>query len=435
MGTIVNSQHLVLAGNGAGVVHDATLSGYGTFDSPLGALFPEVSHDSTLSGNGLTTPLTVNFPTIQHDNTISGNGYTEPLGALIPNTAVVSDNSLTGNGTVSSPLGVSSELSLTKLTLGNTVVSSNKIQMMDSSGAVTVTPEQIRDWDSKTTNLYVNTDNLSGNGSNALPLGIKNWATIPGSYGTACISNNNIYLSGQNSAQAKLALTNYGSTPYLELSTSGETATMDIDDINRVKECLTIKHDYDMWGSEFNRNFSALTAHNGATLVDKSAVRDVSPVQSNDIYYPTKYYENDYMIYTTMPIYRNGGADMHYTMYNESGVYDSGSKYLLGAETHTHHTYSMNIRTKNFQQPWAGLTTFGLKDYVNSYTFIMPSNWIFESGWIEFKDASGESNYLPCYSGCWYTVGKEYAAESNSNYYTWKLLNSGVNIFLDSNQP
>lgn len=430
MGTIVNSQHLVLAGNGAGVVHDATLSGYGTFESPLGALFPEVSHDSTLSGNGLTTPLTVNFPTIQHDSTISGNGYTEPLGALIPDTAVVSDNSLTGNGTVSSPLGVSSELSLTKVTLGNTVVSSNKIQMMDSSGAVTVTPEQIRDWDSKTTNLYVNTDNLSGNGSSALPLGIKNWAIISGSYGTASISNNDIHLSGQNSAQAKLALTNYGSTPYLELSNSGETATMNIYDVNRVKECLTIKHDYDMWGSEFNRTYSALSAHNGATLVDKSAVE-----QSNDIYYPTKYYEDNYMIYTTMPIYRNGGADMYYTMYDENGVYDSGSKYLLGAETHTHHTYTMNIRTKNFQQTWAGLYAYGLRDYVNSFTFIMPSNNVFESGWIELKDASGDSCYLPCQSGCWYTVGKDYVDSQGSNYYEWKLLNSGVMTYLSYNQP
>lgn len=400
-----------------GIVHDDTLSGNGTNSSPLGCIndFSGVTTDSTISGDGVTQPLGIvgvtSFTGVIRDSNLSGDGY-------------------------NSELGLNSSIATDEFIAGNTVMTDNLITMHDSYGDTTVTPTKIRLWDSMGTQGSVVTDNtLTGAGSPEQPLGLKNGATLSGNYGTAYISNYDIHLSGQNSAQAKLALTNYGSTPYLELSNSGETATMDIYDINRVKECLTIKHDYDMWGNEFNRTFSALSAHNGATLVDKSAAGDVSPVQSNDIYYPTKYYENDYMIYTTMPIYRNGGADMHYTMYNESGVYDSGSKYLLGAETHTHHTYSMNIRTKNFQQPWAGLTTFGLKDYVNSYTFIMPSNWIFESGWIELKDASGESNYLPCYSGCWYTVGKEYAAESNSNYYTWKLLNSGVNIFLDSNQP
>jgi hypothetical protein len=133
----------------------------------LGALFPEVSHDSTLSGNGLTTPLTVNFPTILHDNTISGNGYTEALGALIPPLNVNTDNTLTGDGN-STPLGLSSEQTLNKVTLGSTVVSSNKIQMMDSDGVVTVTPTQIRQWDS--------------NSSSPTPITVDNlkFASVPG---------------------------------------------------------------------------------------------------------------------------------------------------------------------------------------------------------------------------------------------------------------
>lgn len=182
MSTIVNSQHLILAGNGVGVSHDNTLSGNGTFESPLGALFPEVSHDSTLSGNGLTTPLTVNFPTILHDDTISGNGYTEALGALIPPLNVNTDNTLTGDGN-STPLGLSSEQNLNKVTLGSTIVSSNKIQMMDNDGVVTVTPTQIRQWDS--------------NSSSPIPVTLDNlkFASVPGdadlSNATATISNRN----------------------------------------------------------------------------------------------------------------------------------------------------------------------------------------------------------------------------------------------------
>ena len=424
MSTIVNSQHLILAGNGVGVSHDNTLSGNGTFESPLGALFPEVSHDSTLSGNGLTTPLTVNFPTILHDDTISGNGYTEALGALIPALNVNTDNTLTGDGN-STPLGLSSEQNLNKVTLGSTIVSSNKIQMMDNDGVVTVTPAQIRQWDSMTAaDVVVNTATMSGDGTNELPLGIKNNAMLSGQYGSAYISNAGFEAQGQNNSIAKLGLTNYGSTPYLQLSNNSESETLYISDISRMKEAVNIKNSGDLWNGDFNRVYSALTAHNGITLVDASA-NDGSPTDFNNVYYQTQYYPSYSGIsFATTPQAVFGGAKFRYIDYTSAGAQDSGTKFLLGGETLSHVTMTFND-TANFNLPWAGMSLWGQKDYVESITFVMPSNYSFESGTIQLKNKHGDSYYLTAESGCWYTVSKVYNDASDMTKFSWQLLNSG----------
>ena len=424
MSTIVNSQHLILAGNGIGVSHDNTLSGNGTFESPLGALFPEVSHDSTLSGNGLSTPLTVNFPNILHDNTISGNGYTEALGALLPTLNVNTDNSLTGDGN-STPLGLSSEQNLNKVTLGSTIVSSNKIQMMDNNGAVTVTPTQIRQWDSMSAaDVVINTATLSGNGTNELPLGIKNNAMISGQYGSASITNASFEVNGQNNSIAKLGVTNYGATPYLQLANNSDSETLYISDISRMKEAVSIRNSGDLWNGDFNRVYSALTAHNGITFVDATA-NDGSPNDFNNVYYPSEYFSSDSAIsYVTTPQPAFGGAKFRYIDYTSAGAEDSGTKFLLGGETLSHVTMTFND-TANFNLPWAGMNFWGQKEYLESITFVMPSNYSFESGTIQLKNKHGDSYYLTAESGCWYTVSKVYNDNSDMTKFAWQLLDSG----------
>ena len=180
MGTIVNSQHLVLGSNsGFSLHHDSTLSGNGTWTEPLGVLFPDVSHDSSMSGNGVSTPLSVNYPDINHDGTLSGNGYDEPLGVNFPETNLNLDSSLSGNGKTT-PLGVNSVQNLDKVTLGNTVVSSNNIQMMDGDGVVNITPSSIRQWNLGGNIVY--DSNMSGIGSTAEPIGLN--SSVQLKYGT-----------------------------------------------------------------------------------------------------------------------------------------------------------------------------------------------------------------------------------------------------------
>ena len=196
MGTIVNSQHLVLGSNsGFSLHHDSTLSGNGTWTEPLGVLFPDVSHDSSMSGNGVSTPLTVNYPDINHDGTLSGNGYDEPLGVNFPETNLNLDSSLSGNAKTT-PLGVNSVQSLDKVTLGNTIVSSNNIQMMDGDGVVNITPSAIRQWNLGGNIVY--DSNMSGIGSTAEPIGLNSSVQLKYGTDTLTLTPNDVRIASGN---------------------------------------------------------------------------------------------------------------------------------------------------------------------------------------------------------------------------------------------
>ena len=391
-----------------GIQHDDTLSGLGTLESPLGCIKDDFTGVST-------------------DNTISGDGLTSPLGVVGINsfTGVITDNNLTGNG-YDSALGLNSSVSASTFKAGNTTVTDNSITMSDTYGDTTITPTKIRTWDSMTGGgASVITDGtLSGVGIATDPLGIKNGAVISGQYGSGTLYNSYITYQGQNNSVAKIGLTNYGATPYLQLSNNNDYATLYATDINNMKQAVIIKNSGELWGGEFNRAYSALNSHIGVTLVDATA-NDGSPTDFNNVYYQSQYYPSYSGIsFVTTPQPTFGGANLRYIDYTSAGVQDSGTKFLLGGETLSHVTMTFND-TANFNLPWAGMSFWGQKENVRSITFVMPSNYSFESGKIELKNNHGNSYYLTAESGCWYTVSKVYTDNSDMTKFSWQLLNSG----------
>lgn len=187
---------------------------------------------------------------------------------------------------------------------------------------------------------------------------------------------------------------------------------------------VVIKNSGELFGSEFNRAYSALTAHNGITLVDTTA-NDGSPTDFNNVYYQSQYFPSYSGIsYVTTPQPTFGGAKVRYIDYTTTGVQDSGTKLLLGGETLSHVTMTFND-TANFNLPWVGMSFWGQKENVKSITFVMPYNYSFESGKIELKNNHGNSYYLTAESGCWYTVSRVYNDASDMTKFSWQLLDSG----------
>lgn len=116
-------------------------------------IFTGIQHDETLSGLGtLESPLGCikdDFTGVSTDSTISGDGLNSPLGVVGINsfTGVITDNNLTGNG-YDSALGINSSVSASTFKAGNTTVTDNSITMSDTYGDTTITPTKIRTWDS-----------------------------------------------------------------------------------------------------------------------------------------------------------------------------------------------------------------------------------------------------------------------------------------------
>ena len=149
-------------------------------------IFTGIQHDETLSGLGtLESPLGCikdDFTGVSTDNTISGDGLNSPLGVVGINsfTGVITDNNLTGNG-YDSALGINSSISASTFKAGNTTVTDNSITMSDTYGDTTITPTKIRTWDSNSVPpAPVTVDNLK-------------FASVPGdadlSNASAAISN------------------------------------------------------------------------------------------------------------------------------------------------------------------------------------------------------------------------------------------------------
>lgn len=149
-------------------------------------IFTGIQHDDTLSGLGtLESPLGCikdDFTGVSTDNTISGDGLNSPLGVVGINsfTGVITDNNLTGNG-YDSALGLNSSISADEFKAGNTTVTDNSVTMTDSYGTVEINPTKIRTWDSNSVSpTPVTVDNLK-------------FANVPGdadlSDATAAITN------------------------------------------------------------------------------------------------------------------------------------------------------------------------------------------------------------------------------------------------------
>ena len=121
-------------------------------------IFTGIQHDETLSGLGtLESPLGCikdDFTGVSTDSTISGDGLNSPLGVVGINsfTGVITDNNLTGNG-YDSALGLNSSISADEFKAGNTTVTDNSITMSDTYGDTTVNPTKIRTWDAMAGNV------------------------------------------------------------------------------------------------------------------------------------------------------------------------------------------------------------------------------------------------------------------------------------------
>lgn len=192
-------------------------------------------------------------------------------------------------------------------------------------------------------------------------------------------------------------------------------------------EDVVIKNSGELFGSTFNRAYSALTGHNGITLVDATA-NDGSPTNFNNVYYPSEYISsNSGISFVTTPQAAFGGAKFRFIDYTTAGVVESGTKFLLGGETLSHVTMTFND-TANFNLTWAGIGFWGQKENVRSITFVMPNNYTFESGKIELKNNHGNSYYLTAESGRWYTVSRVYDDASDMTKFSWQLLNSGYSM-------
>lgn len=121
-------------------------------------IFTGISHDETLSGLGtLASPLGCikdDFTGVSTDDSISGDGLSTPLGVVGINsfTGVITDDSITGDG-YETNLGLSTSISANEFKVGSTTITDNLINMTDTYGDTTVTPTKIRTWDAMAGNV------------------------------------------------------------------------------------------------------------------------------------------------------------------------------------------------------------------------------------------------------------------------------------------
>lgn len=204
--------------------------------------FTGVEHDDTLSGNGtLASPLgCIKVDEVVHDLTLSGNGtVSAPLGVKGINsfTGVITDESLTGDG-YTSALGLASAINVDSISANYIDMGGGSIKFTDNEGDVYVDATAIRNWNAgggPGINHVRHDNNLTGNGNSEL-LGLSSNVEFDAQYSWSKINGDGVSVhskQSQSAASVQIGTTNYGATPYVKITdTEGHSNFIYHDDIS-----------------------------------------------------------------------------------------------------------------------------------------------------------------------------------------------------------
>lgn len=195
--------------------------------------FTGVEHDDTLSGNGtLTSPLgCIRVDEVVHDLTLSGDGtVSAPLGVKGINsfTGVITDESLTGDG-YTSALGLASAINVDSISANYIDMGGGSIKFTDNEGDVYVDATAIRNWNAgggPGINHVRHDNNLTGNGNSEL-LGLSSNVKFDSQYSWSQVNGDTITVNSKqlaSAAKVQIGTTNYGATPYVKIVNSDNDA-------------------------------------------------------------------------------------------------------------------------------------------------------------------------------------------------------------------